>query len=79
MNINVKLFGTLSELFPDYDFDHGLEVKLPKGSKVTDLLAFLNISEEQGGTVLMDNRFLPKDERLIPGSQVLIFQALNGG
>ena len=79
MNITVKLFGTLSDLFPEYDFEKGLEVNLPEGSKVADLLAILDISDEQGGTVLMDSRFLSREERLSSGSQVLIFQALNGG
>jgi sulfur carrier protein ThiS len=79
MKITIKLFGTLIEKFPDYLPDQGLEVDLPKGSKVADLLAFLDISEDQGGAVLMDSRFLPKDETLTPGAQVLIFQALNGG
>ena len=51
----------------------------PEGSKVADLLALLDISDDQGGTVLMDSRFLSREERLSPGSQVLIFQALNGG
>ena len=38
MNITVKLFGTLSDLFPKYDFEKGLELDLPEGSKVADLL-----------------------------------------
>ncbi len=79
MKVTVKLFGTLSDLFPDYDFEQGLEVDLLEGSKVADLLALLNISDDQGGTVLMDSRILSKGEPLVPGSQVLIFQALNGG
>ena len=79
MKVTVKLFGTLSDLFPDYDFEHGLQVDLLEGSKVSDLLAHLKISDEQGGTVLMDSRVLSKGEGLVPGSQVLIFQALNGG
>jgi sulfur carrier protein ThiS len=79
MKVTVKLFGTLGDLFSDYDFEKGLEVDLPEGSKVADLLALLSISDDQGGTVLMDNRILLKDEPLPPGSQVLIFQALNGG
>ena len=79
MKITVKLFGTLNEKLPDYHPDQGFEVEMPEGSKVADLLALLDISDDQGGTVLMDSRFLSKDERLTPGSQVLIFQALNGG
>jgi sulfur carrier protein ThiS len=79
MRIAVKLFGTLSDLFPDYDFEKGLELHLPEGSKVADLLSHLKISDEQGGTILMDSRVLGQDEPLTPGSQVLVFQALNGG
>ncbi len=79
MNITAKLFGALSDLFPDYDFEKGLEIDLPEGSRVADLLAYLGISEDQGGTVLMDNRFLAGEEKLAPGSRVLIFQALHGG
>jgi sulfur carrier protein ThiS len=79
MKVTVKLFGTLSDLFPDYDFEKGLGLDLPEGSKVADLLTYLSFSDDQGVTVLMDSRFLSKEERLSHGSQVLIFQALNGG
>lgn len=79
MNITVKLFGTLSDLRPDYDSAKGLKADLPEGSKVADLLALLHISDDRGATVLMDNRSLSREERLSPGSQVLIFQALDGG
>jgi sulfur carrier protein ThiS len=79
MKITIKLFGTLSELFQDYDFEKGLEVELPEGAKVSDLLAHLDISGDRGGTALMDNRIMAKEETLTPGSLVLIFQALNGG
>jgi sulfur carrier protein ThiS len=79
MKVTIKLFGTLSELFPDYDFEQGLDLDLPEGSTVVDLLTFLEIFDDQGGTVLMDSRFLSKDETLTSGAQVLIFQVLNGG
>ncbi len=79
MNITAKLFGTLSDLFPDYDFEKGFEVDLPEGSRVADLLTYLGISDDQGGTVLMNSRFLAGEEKLTPDSQVLIFQALHGG
>jgi sulfur carrier protein ThiS len=79
MNITVKLFGTLSDLFPEYDFEKGLEVNLTGGSTVADLLALLDISDDRGGTVLLDSRILSREERLNPGSQILIFQALSGG
>ena len=79
MKISVKLFGTLSDFFPGYDFEKGLEVDLPEGAKVSDLLKVLDISDNQGATVLMDSRLLSREERLVSGSFVLIFQALDGG
>lgn len=78
MNITVKLFGTLSDLFPEYDFEKGIEVELPEGSKVADFLAHLSISDEQGGTVLMDSRFLSQGETLTPGAQVWSFKPWMG-
>jgi hypothetical protein len=61
------------------DFDSSLNGNDIVSMGVADLLNLLDISDAQGGTVLMDSRFLSKEERLPPGSQVLIFQALNGG
>ena len=79
MKITVKLFGTLSQNFPDYSPGQGLEVEMPEGSKVADLLALLKISDAKGGTVVRDGLFLSKEETLTDGSLIQIFQALFGG
>jgi len=79
MQISVKLFGTLSQRFPNYQPDQGLEIDLPDGSRVADLLALLKISDSRGETVVMSGRFSSKDEILIDGSLIQIFQALHGG
>ncbi len=79
MKITVKLFGTLSQNFPDYSPDRGLEVEMQEGSKVADLLALLKIPDAQGGTVVRDGLFLSKEEPLTEGSLIQIFQPLFGG
>ena len=79
MKITVKLFGTLIQNFPDYSPDQGLEVEIPEGSKVADLLALLKISDSKGGTVVRDGLLLSRDEILTDGSLIQIFQALFGG
>jgi sulfur carrier protein ThiS len=48
MRIRVKLYGTLSQQFPQYRHSEGMEVEIPDGATVKDLLARLEISEKQG-------------------------------
>jgi len=79
MKINVKLFGTLSQRFPDYHPDQGLDVEIPEGLKVSDLLALLKISPLQGKAVVREGRFLSGEEELMDGSVIQIFQALQEG
>jgi sulfur carrier protein ThiS len=79
MIITVKLFGTLSQNFPDYSPGQGLEVEMPEGSKVADLFVLLKISDPKVGTVVRDGLFLSKEETLTDGSLIQIFQALFGG
>jgi sulfur carrier protein ThiS len=79
MQITVKLFGTLGQRFTNYQTDQGLELNLPAGSSVADLLALLEFSPLQGETVVLNGRFLSKEDILIDGSLIQIFQALHGG
>ncbi len=51
MRLRVKLFGTLPQRYPGYDSSQGLEVEIPNGAKVKDLLARLEISASDGGLV----------------------------
>ena len=79
MKIRVKLFGTLPQRFPDYDSTQGLEVEIPDGAKVKDLLARLEISASDGGLVAIDNVVVQHDDDLKEGVSVRIFQRVFGG
>ena len=79
MKITVKLFGELKRKIPDYKPDKGLEMDIPEGSKVGDLLALLGIPSYPGATVIMEGRVLLLEEKLINGSLINIFHVMYGG
>jgi sulfur carrier protein ThiS len=74
----VKLYGTLSKLFPDYQHSEGLEVEIGEGTKVKDLLVLLGIPESTGAVVAMEGRILKSDDE-IDRDNIHVFQAMQGG
>ena len=79
MKVRVKLYGTLSQRFPDYQHSQGIEVELPEGATVKDLLALLEISESQGAVVSAEGRILGADDKIRCGVPVNVLQAIRGG
>ena len=79
MKIRVKLFGVLPQRYPDYDSSQGLEVEIPEGARVKDLLTRLEISASDGGLVAIDNLVVQHDHELEAGVSVRIFQRAFGG
>ena len=79
MKIRVKLFGTLPQRYPDYNSEHGLEVEVPDGAKVRDLLAHLELSASDSGIVAVDNLVVKANQTLKDGVSVRIFQRAFGG
>ena len=79
MRLNVKLYGTLSRSFDQYDHLSGLEVNIPDEASIRDLLDYLNLSVERLGMIYMDGKLLNKKSRLKDGTQIKIFQPISGG
>jgi sulfur carrier protein ThiS len=79
MKVRVKLYGTLSQGFPGYQHSQGMEVEIPEGATVKDLLALLEISESQGAAVIVEGRILKADDKIPGGVPVSILQAIGGG
>jgi sulfur carrier protein ThiS len=79
MKVRVKLYGTLGQRFPGYQHSQGLEVDIPDGATVKDLLALLEISESQGAVVIVEGRVLKADDKMRCGVQVNVLQAIHGG
>jgi len=79
MRMRVKLYGTLSQQFPDYRHSEGIEVEIPEGTTVKDLLASLEIPESQGALVAMEGRILKANDKIRCGVPVNVLQAIHGG
>ena len=79
MKVRVKLFGTLPQRYPEYDPVDGLEVEIPDGARVKDLLAYLELSSSDGGVAAIDNLVVNVEKKLIEGVCVRIFQSAFGG
>ena len=79
MKMRVKLYGTLSQHFPGYQHSQGVEVEIPDGAMVKDLLALLEISESQGAVVIVEGRVLKADDKMRCGVPVSVFQTIQGG
>ncbi len=79
MNVRVKLFGLLPRRFPGYDPEKGLEVDLPPGARVKDLLARLGISKEEGGIVAMNGQVQKAEAEVGEGAVLHVFHPIVGG
>jgi sulfur carrier protein ThiS len=79
VNVRVRLYGTWGEgLSPDQR-SGGLEIELPDGGTVGELLLRLGIAEARGAVVIVEGRVRAVGDRLRSGDQVSIFQAIGGG
>jgi len=79
MEVRIKLFGTLGKRFPGYDYEQGMDVEIPDGARVEDLLAHLEISKPSGGVVAVESKLLAENDRLSNAGEVNIFQSVFGG
>jgi sulfur carrier protein ThiS len=79
MKLNVKLYGTFRKYFPQYQTSTGIEIKVSEGTLAKDLLAGLEIPENQGAVVIMNGRIIKKEDKIPCGGQVHIIQSIHGG
>jgi sulfur carrier protein ThiS len=79
MKVRVRLYGVLRGQFPDYRHCQGMEVEIPDGATVRDLLLRLRISESQKAFVSLESRVLKADDVIPAGVQVNVLQAVAGG
>lgn len=79
MQVKVKLFGTLGQQISGYGRSQEIEVEIPEGARVGDLLTHLGISESRGVAVIAEGRVLAADDVVKEGSQVNVMQAVSGG
>ena len=79
MKVRVKLYGTLRQRFSGYDASQGIEIEIPDGAAVKDLLALLGTSRSQGTLVIAEGRVLKPDDAIACAVPVSVFQSIQGG
>ena len=79
MKVRVQLYGTLSRRVPGYRHTQGIEIELPEGATVNELLAFLKIPESQGAVVTIDGRIQKAGDKISGGVHARVFQSVHGG
>ena len=79
MKARVRLYGTLRKRFPGYVHARGMDVELPEGGTVQDLMSFLGISESDGAVVTVEGRILKGVDEIEGGGAVNVFQTIHGG
>ena len=79
MRLCVKLFGTLSNQWSNYDHENGLVIELPEGADVNDLIKFLRLDFSRIGMVCINNQKVNPHDPLQPDITISIFQPVCGG
>lgn len=79
MEIKVRLYGLLGKDIEGHDPLKGLELVLPEGSRVIDLIEHLEIPRKKVGIISVDDS-LAKDTRILSaGSFVRLYRPIFGG
>lgn len=79
LKVNVKLFGTLSRSFEEYDHSSGLDLVLLKGASIDDLLVQLDLLNASVGMIFMDDQQVKRDTCVKDNARIKIFQPIFGG
>jgi sulfur carrier protein ThiS len=79
MKVQVRLFGTLSQGFPDYQPSQGIEVEISEGMTIRELLDRLGLSESPGTVVISKGRILKETDTIQGEVSLNVLQAIAGG
>lgn len=79
MKIRVKLFATLTRHLPNAHSGTPLEVDLPKGTTLADLIKKLELPAAEIKVIFVNGRARPLDWQLNQGDEIGIFPPIGGG
>ena len=79
MKIQLRLYGTLGDDLPDHDRLTGMEVEIPEGSNVGDLIDHLAIPRKKVGIVSVDGSLVKESITLFSDNLVRMYQPISGG
>jgi sulfur carrier protein ThiS len=81
MKVKVNLYGTLSQKVPGYRQSQGIEVEVPEGTTVKQLLSLLQIPVlgAEKAVVAIDGRIRKGNDEIPSDAHAQIFQPMHGG
>ena len=79
MRVRVKLYATLGRHLAGVESGTPLEVELPNGARVADLVNRLNLPREEVKVAFVNGRARPMDWALEAGDEIGIFPPVGGG
>ncbi len=79
IHVRVRVFATLGRYVPDLRPGTFMEVNLPQGATVHDLVQRLRLPVEEVKVVFVNGRSRPFDWPLQEGDEVGFFPAIAGG
>ena len=79
MKVQVILFGMLRKGFPTHDPINGVEIDIPDGATVGDLIEQLELPKAKLGMVTVESHLAKAHRKLVDGECVRIFQPIFGG
>ncbi len=81
MKVRVNLYGTLCQKIPGYRQSQGIEVEVPEGATVKELLSLLQIPVlgPEKAVVAIDGRIRKTNDEIPSDAHAQVFQPMHGG
>ena len=79
MKISVKLIATYRELLPPGTQGNKVEIEVPEGSTVSDVMAQFNVPQDETSVIVVNGLTIPLSTILVEGDDVTPFSAIAGG
>jgi molybdopterin converting factor small subunit len=79
IEIEVRLYAMLRKYGPEAGAGGSLILQVPEGTRLTDLLARLEVPEGEVKTAFVNNRRKDEDYQLRDGDRVAFFPPVAGG
>ena len=79
MRVRVKLFATLRQYLPGHILGSPVEIELPAGATLADLVGQLNLPQTEVKVVFVNARAQPLSYVLKPDDEIGIFPPIGGG
>ena len=79
MKVQLKLFATFRQYLPAEAKGSTVELDVPSGTRVSELLATVGMAPQESPMILVNGRGIDSDRILVEGDVVAVFPAMAGG